>query len=276
MNWIKRPFGQVAILLVVAYLLIVFGIRYLPPLVGLASAPVPSSVVLEYMAIAIVGLLLWASDNEGRWTAFKAPIHRTAVDERRKPLRVALLVLIPALVAFVAYGRVKPSLAAPPSFRAIHPAPPGSISFKGKTIQLTGLDNPLRKDGTPIEQHYQDGKKIYYENCIACHGDLLNGNGHFAGGFNPAPADFEDVGTIAQLTESFVFWRIAKGGPGLPNEGTPWNSAMPAWENYLDENQIWSVIIFLYQQANKTPRTWEEAAPAPAGTSGGGSTKTGG
>jgi hypothetical protein len=29
-----------------------------------------------------------------------------------------------------------------------------------------------------------------------------------------------------QLTESFVFWRIAKGGPGLPKEGAPWNSAM--------------------------------------------------
>lgn len=179
-------------------------------------------------------------------------------------MRAGLLVLLPALVAFVAYGRVKPSLAAPPSFRAIHPAPPGSISFKGKTIQLAGLENPLRSDGAPIERHYEEGKRIYYQNCLACHGDLLNGRGHYALGLNPEPADFQDVGTIAQLTESYVFWRIAKGGPGLPNEGGPWNSAMPAWENYLGENEIWSVIVFLYQQSGKTPRTWEEAAPEAA------------
>jgi len=55
-----------------------------------------------------------------------------------------------------------------------------------------------------------------------------------------------------------VFWRIAKGGVGLPNEGTPWNSAMPAWEDFLTEDEIWAVTIFLYEQANKTPRTWEE------------------
>ncbi|MFW6201074.1 MAG: c-type cytochrome, partial [Gemmatimonadota bacterium] len=66
-------------------------------------------------------------------------------------------------------------------------------------------------------------------------------------------------GTIPQLTESFVFWRIAKGGPGLPVEGTPWNSAMPAWEDILTEDEIWAVTIFLYEQTGATPRTWEEA-----------------
>jgi mono/diheme cytochrome c family protein len=67
------------------------------------------------------------------------------------------------------------------------------------------------------------------------------------------------VGTIAQLTESFVFWRIAKGGVGLPREGAPWNSAMPAWEDYLTEEEIWAVILFLYEQTGRHPRTWEEA-----------------
>ena len=61
-------------------------------------------------------------------------------------------------------------------------------------------------------------------------------------------------GTIAQLSESFVFWRIAKGGPGLPREGTPWNSAMPVWENFLSEDEIWSVIIYLYEQTGRQPR----------------------
>jgi mono/diheme cytochrome c family protein len=59
-----------------------------------------------------------------------------------------------------------------------------------------------------------------------------------------------------------VFWRIAKGGPGLPPEGTPWNSAMPAWEDLLTEEEIWAVIVFLYEQTRNTPRTWEETGEA--------------
>jgi mono/diheme cytochrome c family protein len=257
---LKRPFGQVCAILVVAFALIRWGIPYIPPLIGFPSAPVPASVVFEYMLICLAGALLWVSDNEARWTAFKAPMHRTMVDDSRKPIRLALMVLLPALVAFVAYGRVKPSLAAPPSFRAIHPAPPTSLNFQGKTMNLTGLNNPLRSQGD-LQTHYEEGKRIYYENCLACHGDRLDGLGHYSHGFNPAPANFQDIGTIAQLTESYVFWRIAKGGPGLPNEGGPWNSAMPAWENFLSEDDIWNVIIFLYQQTGKTPRTWEEEAP---------------
>ncbi len=87
---------------------------------------------------------------------------------------------------------------------------------------------------------------------------MLDGQGHFARGFNPVPLAFNETGTIDQLQESFLFWRIAKGGLGLPREGTPWNSAMPVWEDFLTEDEIWSVIIFLYEQAGLEPRTWEE------------------
>ena len=99
------------------------------------------------------------------------------------------------------------------------------------------LENPLRADGSTAED-YAVGKRVYYQNCLACHGDALDGRGHFAHGFNPAPLNFRDNGTIAQLTESFVFWRIAKGGPGLPKEATPWNSVMPAWEDRLTEETL--------------------------------------
>jgi mono/diheme cytochrome c family protein len=264
----KTAFGRAVLMLVLAYLLIDFGIPYLPPLLGMESAPVPNTVVFQYLLTVIVGILLWVSDNEARWSEFKRPIHRTLVDPNRKLLRGALLVALPLLVAFVAWNQVKPTLAAPPSFRAIHPAPPGQINFQGRTMTLTGLENPLRSRGN-TQAHYEEGKRVYYQNCLPCHGDLLDGNGHFAQAFNPLPLNFQDVGTIAQLTESFVFWRIAKGGPGLPNEGGPWNSSMPAWEQFLTEDEIWAVIVFLYQQADKTPRTWEEEGAEAGGTEGG-------
>jgi mono/diheme cytochrome c family protein len=261
--WPRHPFWQAVALLVVAYLVFDFGIAYIPPLMGARSAPVPNSVVVEFMAIALVGILIFVSDNEARWSEFKQPIQATLVDSDKKWLRTTMLVALPLLVGYATFQQARPRVSAPIQLRSIHPAPPGQITFRGKTMQLTGLENPLRREGS-LEAHVEEGRRVYYQNCLPCHGDRLDGQGHFGHGFNPTPLAFEN-GTIGMLTESFVFWRIAKGGPGLPREGTPWNSAMPVWEDFLTEEEIWAVIIFLYEQAGLQPRTWEEAGAESEG-----------
>ena len=253
---VRHPFWQALILLIGSWLIFQFGIAYLPPLLGVPSAPVPKSVVVQFMFIALVGILIHVSSDEARWAEFKRPIRAAMVDADKRWLRIALLVLIPLVAGFATYEQTRPRVSAPIQLRSIHPAPPGQITFRGKSMQLTGLENPLRHRGT-LEEHYKTGRRIYYQNCLPCHGDLMDGNGHFAQGFSPTPLSFSDPGTIAQLTESFVFWRVAKGGPGLPKEGTPWNSAMPAWEDFLTEDEIWAVIIYLYQQTGWQPRRWE-------------------
>ncbi|HEX9691475.1 MAG TPA: cytochrome c [Gemmatimonadales bacterium] len=263
--YLRHPFWQAVGLMIVAYLVFKWGIAVLPPLVGFASAPVPQSVVLQYMLTALVGVLLYVSDNEQRWNEFKQPIRAALIDGDKRWVRGTLLVLIPALVGFVTFDRVRPTVTAPIQLRSIHPAPPSEITFRGQPMSLTGLENPLRRRGS-VAEHYATGRRVYYQNCLPCHGDLLDGEGHFGHGFSPTPLPFDDPGTIAQLTESFVFWRIAKGGPGLPREGTPWNSAMPVWEDFLTEDEIWSVIIFLYEQSGFEPRRWE----APGAGEGGG------
>ena len=60
--------------------------------------------------------------------------------------------------------------------------------------------------------------------------------------------------------ETFLFWRISKGGPGLPDEGGPWDTAMPAWEKMLKEDDMWDAILFLYDYTGSRPRAKEEAA----------------
>ena len=254
--YLKHPFWQAVGLLVLAYLVIVFVIPMLP-----GSAIVPGSVVLQYMATVLVGILIWVSDEEARWTTFKEPLHDVLIQPRLKVVRTTLLAAVTLIVGCFTYTQVRASVAAPPNLRSIHPAPPSQITFRGKTITLVGLDNPLRRaGGGDMAAHVAVGRRVYYQNCVPCHGDHLDGQGHFATGLNPLPANFQDNGTIAQLTESFVFWRIAKGGPGLPREGTPWNSAMPAWEDFLTEDEIWSVVLFLYDQTGWKPRTWEVSA----------------
>lgn len=254
---LRHPFWQAVALLLGAYLLFEFGIALVPPLVGIKSAPIPASVLVQYMLTAVVGILLYVSDQEERWRRFKEPIRAALVDPNKRWIRAALLIVVPISAGFVTYRQVRPSVGAGAQLRSIHPAPPSTISFRGRTMTLAGLENPLRRSGDSA-QHLATGRRVYYANCLPCHGDLLDGRGQYAHAFNPAPLSFADNGTIAQLTESYVFWRIAKGGRGLPREGTPWNSAMPAWEEFLTEDEIWSVIVFLYQHTGWKPRTWDE------------------
>lgn len=257
MKRLRHPFwGSVAVI-VGAYLLFRWGIRYLPPVFGADSAPVPSSVVLQYVVTVAVAVLLYVSAEEERWERFKAPLLDLFGSPERSRARAATIGLLTLAAGYLAYASVKPSYAAPASLRSIHPAPPNQIDFRGETMRLAGLENPLREEGS-MEEHVARGAAVYARNCVPCHGDRLDGHGHFADALSPVPADFTSSGTIAQLTESYVFWRIAEGGPGLPAEGTPWNSAMPVWEDVLTADEIWSVILYLYDQTGWTPRTWEE------------------
>jgi DMSO reductase family type II enzyme heme b subunit len=175
-----------------------------------------------------------------------------------RPVRLLLGLAIPLLVGYYAYSQASARAEAPLELRAVHPAPPDTISFRGKEINLQHGETPVRKDikQNPANQakHLAAGAAVYIRNCVYCHGDLLDGQGHFAAGFNPQPADFVGPNTIAQLAEGYVFWRIAKGGPGLPKESTPWNSAMPAWEDRLTEEEIWQVVYYLYETTGHPPR----------------------
>lgn len=253
---LRHPFWQAVLIMAAAFVLIRWGIPLVPPIVGVSSAPVPASVSLQYMLTVLVGVLVWVSANEERWARFREPIHDLLVRPERRIARGAFLLLVPLLVAFMTYDAVRPRVEAAAGLRSVHPANPTSITVDGESFVLAGLENPYREEGAEDEA-YELGLEVYYQNCMPCHGDYLGGEGHFADGFNPAPLPLRGGGTIAQLQESYVFWRIAKGGRGLPNDGAPWNSAMPAWEDFLTTDEMWAVALFLYRQAGVSPRTWE-------------------
>jgi len=252
----RSKFFQALLVLVVTFLIFRFGIR----------PPAPWSVVTLYMAIVLLAVFVYVSSDSDSWKAFLRPILSTIVDDGKRPIRLTLTVLLPLLLGYYAYTQAAARVEAPPELRAVHPAPPPSISFRGKTIDVQGFENPLRKDAANFQKHVREGGEIYIKNCMYCHGDNLDGGGHFAHVFNPPPANFTDPGTIAMLAESFLFWRIAKGGPGLPKESTPWNSVMPAWEDRLTEEETWKVIMYLYDATGFQPRRWEGHAtlsPSP-------------
>ena len=102
------------------------------------------------------------------------------------------------------------------------------------------------------------GRALYAMNCRACHGDSVAGDGPMADGFKLRPINFTDNGTIETIVEGYTFWRVENGGPGLPLEATPWDSAMPEWKVSLTEEERWLIIMAEYDLAEKTPRLPEK------------------
>ncbi|MBF0607648.1 MAG: c-type cytochrome [Candidatus Magnetobacterium sp. LHC-1] len=217
--------------------------------------PFPGQVITMYMAMSVFSLLIYFSVQEEAFQAFLEPIKAVLGDEDKKILRILIVfIALPLFAGFLTYTKVKPVYEPPVSARIVHPEPASQIDFKGKTIDIIGLENPLRKDTANTAKNVEDGKKIYYQNCFYCHGDDLDGKGHVAEGYNPLPLPFRGGDTIAQLPESFVFWRVAKGWRALPAGSGPWNSSMPSFEDFLTEDDIWKVIMFIYEATGNKPR----------------------
>ena len=105
-----------------------------------------------------------------------------------------------------------------------------------------------------LEKNLFEGRALYAMNCRPCHGDSVAGDGPMADGFKLRPINFTDNGTIETIVEGYTFWRVTNGGPGLPTEATPWDSAMPEWKLSLTEEERWKIILAEYDLARKTPR----------------------
>ena len=259
---------QFMAVLLLAYLIFQFGVPALSEVLTSKPAPIPAHQLWTiYMPAVSFAMLLFISANEAWWNEFKTPLITLAVERKKQGvviLRTVILVIVPVLVGVATFFRVQPGVEPPPELRAVHPADPGTITIQGEEYVLEGLKSPIRnkEDNGVAPADLMAGREIYVRNCIFCHGDALEGNGMFANVLRPRPANFRDSGTIAQLSESYVFWRVAKGGPGLPPEGTPWNSAMPAWEDELSVEEMWQVIAYIYEATGYAPaeRELEEAS----------------
>ena len=226
------------------------------------TAPIPSSVISIYMGIVSMAILAYMSSSEQRREEISRPLVRFMTEKRYTALLVATVVAIPALAAANVYVQMSVPLEPPLFSRTVHPASPTEITVHDKKIDLDAGENPFRhlETSNPEEfrKHVENGRQVYYRNCVFCHGDNLAGNGMFVHGLDPIPTNLPE--TIPLLRDTYLFWRISKGGPGLPEEGGPWDTAMPAWEKFLKEEEIWDAILFLYDYTGPRPRAKEEAA----------------
>jgi mono/diheme cytochrome c family protein len=228
--------------------------------------PIPESALHIYLSIAALALFAYATSSRERTRQTFGPLLAFVTESRYTLPLAAVAVLIPGLVAWSVYAGLQQPIQPPYFGRTVHPSPPAEISSHDEKIDLARAVNPFRNlektDATAFRQHVENGRRVYYSNCFFCHGDDLGGGGMYAHGLSPVPANFLDSGVLPMFQETFFFWRIAKGGPGMPDEGAPGDSAMPEWERMLTNEQMWDVILFLYDDTGYRPRTFEEAPEA--------------
>lgn len=233
------------IILGASYLFFEYGVAPLTAWLTGTPAPLPSSLVWMYTGMTALAILLYCSVREERWRNFLQPI----VDFLCQPLpqsparriaRRATLLLLPLVAGWQGYRQT--------ATEPTPPADPPGIHFTLPSKYIS-TENPLPW----TEENIREGGVLYTQNCAMCHGDAQDGNGLFARAWQPRPANFHDTGTIAQLDENYLYWRIKEGGPGLPKGSIEYRSAMPVWNGVLTDEQIWKIIMFEYKNAGVEP-----------------------
>jgi mono/diheme cytochrome c family protein len=103
--------------------------------------------------------------------------------------------------------------------------------------EAKGTKNPVPYSDASVDQ----GKKLFRENCVDCHGAKGDGKGAMAGSLKRKPANLTSSQTGA-LTDGEIFWRVSKG-----------DDIMPSFEKTfpLSSDQRWQLVNFVRSLSKK-------------------------
>jgi high-affinity iron transporter len=110
-------------------------------------------------------------------------------------------------------------------------------ALRGRIVELTGVGELVYPPAAPSAVR---GKRLFDENCVACHGEHGDGKGPNAAGLNPPPANFTDPQFIHGETP-YDFYHVISLGKR--------NTAMPAWDGVLSVQERWDLVSYLWTLA---------------------------
>ncbi len=218
-----------------------------------APLPVPQTIQVWWLLLLVATLAVYVFSSTQTTEDFFAPI-RAAVrgESRRWQHLVALAVALIAPLALGAWMFIDalPETRPPALTRQQHPGTSGPSA-----APYVGSTNPFRGLGA-AETHRAlvRGRGMYFRDCAPCHGAKHDGDGPEARAQSLRPVSFRDPGTIAVLVEDAAYWRANEGAAGLPPVSTPWDSAMPAWREELEADDLWRIVLSEYDDSGVRPR----------------------
>ena len=133
---------------------------------------------------------------------------------------------------------------------------PSGCSFGGREI----LPGPYRRLDVPAErlvsrETRNQGRAIFRERCVLCHGELGDGRGVRARDLSPQPRNLTDSDWQARTDARHIYYAIAEGRRG---------TAMPAWKPTLNAGEIWSLVAYVRGLAPREPGAADSDAAGPA------------
>src|SRR2546426_12381411 len=93
MSFLRSRFVQAVLVLVLAFVILRFGIR----------PPAPWSVLTLYMAIIFMAVLIFVSSDRDSWRDFISPIWSTLVRPERRGAPTLLVIVLPLLMGYFAF-----------------------------------------------------------------------------------------------------------------------------------------------------------------------------
>jgi len=99
-----------------------------------------------------------------------------------------------------------------------------------------GLKNPFAGNTAATAE----GKVIYGQMCVLCHGITGNGNGEAGLSLEKKPANFLALKNMSDETDGEIFWKITVGKP-----------PMSSYDELLTEDQRWQLVNYIRQLNTK-------------------------
>ena len=182
------------------------------------TAPIPSSVITIYMGIVSIAILAYVSSSEQRREEVSGPLVRFMTEKRytAAPCRDRRCRAGTRGGKRLCEDECSSRAAAVLADRASRVAGGHYGSRQEDRSRCRREPFPVisnRRIRQEFRTHVENGRKVYYQNCVFCHGDNMAGNGMFVHGLDPIPTNFprhdraasRDVSVVADL----------EGGPGL-------------------------------------------------------------